>query len=146
MSDLFGRERLVEIFLVEDNPGDVCLTREALKSDRLRNRLSVVRDVVEAMSYLRRELNGAVRPDLILPDLNLPRKDGREVLAEIETDGDLKLIPVVLTTFTAPGDVLSACGLHANCCIAKPGDLGEFLTVVESIENSWSSTVRLPSK
>lgn len=147
MSGSIGKERLVEILLVEDNPGDVRLTQEALKSDRPWNRLSVVRDGVEAMSYLRRELSGAVRPDLILLDLNLPRKDGREVLAEIKTDEDLKRIPVVvLTTSTAPGDVLGAYGLHANCYIAKPGDLGEFMAVVKSIENFWFSTVRLPSK
>lgn len=138
---------MVEILLVEDNPGDVRLTQEALKSDRPWNHLSVVRDGVEAMSYLRHESSRAVRPDLILLDLNLPRKDGREVLSEIKADENLKHIPVVvLTTSTAPGDILSAYGLHANCYIAKPADLDEFLSVVKSIEDFWFSTVRLPSK
>jgi chemotaxis family two-component system response regulator Rcp1 len=146
-SDLIGMERLVEILLVEDNPGDVRLTQEALKSDWPWNHLSVVRDGVEAMAYLRQECNGATRPDLILLDLNLPRKDGREVLAEIKGDEDLKLIPVVvLTTSAAERDIRSAYALHANCYITKPVDLDEFMTIVKSIENFWFSTVRLPSK
>jgi CheY-like chemotaxis protein len=139
----------VEILLVEDNPGDVRLTREALKSDRLWNTLQVVRDGVEAMAYLRREgeFRGAVRPDLILLDLNLPRKDGREVLAEIKADDDLKLIPVVvLTTSQAEEDVLKAYGSHANCYITKPVDLAKFMTVVKSIEHFWFAIVRLPPK
>ena len=139
----------VEILLVEDNPGDVRLTREALKSDRLWNTLQVVRDGVEAMAYLRREgeFRGAVRPDLILLDLNLPRKDGREVLAEIKADDDLKLIPVVvLTTSQAEEDVLKAYGSHANCYITKPVDLAKFMAVVKSIEHFWFAIVRLPPK
>jgi chemotaxis family two-component system response regulator Rcp1 len=147
MDDLIRMRRLVEILLVEDNPGDVRLTQEALTSDRPWSRLSVVRDGVEAMSYLRGEYSAAVRPDLILLDLNLPRKDGREVLAEIKSDEDLRLIPVVvLTTSTAESDILSAYGLHANCYIAKPADLDEFMMAVKSIEQFWFSTVRLPSK
>src|ERR1035438_7722554 len=147
MNNLIRKQRLVEILLVEDNPGDVRLTQEALKSDRPWNHLSVVRDGVEAMSYLRHESSRAVRPDLILLDLNLPRKDGREVLSEIKADESPKLIPVVvLTTSTAPEDILGAYGLHANCYIAKPADLDEFLSVVRSIEIFWFSTVRLPSK
>jgi chemotaxis family two-component system response regulator Rcp1 len=147
MGDVMTGVRPAEILLVEDNPGDVRLTREALNSDRLWNTLHVVRDGVEAMAYLRREgeFPDAVRPDLILLDLNLPRKDGREVLAEIKADQDLKVIPVVvLTTSQATEDVLKAYGSHANCYITKPVDLHKFMTVLKSIENFWFAIVRLP--
>jgi CheY-like chemotaxis protein len=149
MGDITANAGSVEILLVEDNPGDVRLTQEALKSDRLWNTLQVVRDGVEAMAYLRREgeFRGAVRPDLILLDLNLPRKDGREVLAEIKADDDLKLIPVVvLTTSQAEEDILKAYGSHANCYITKPVDLAKFMAVVKSIEHFWFAIVRLPPK
>ena len=115
--------RPVEIFLVEDNPGDVCLTRESLKDSKLLNHMSVVNNGVEAMAYLRREGRylDAVRPDLILLDLNLPKKDGREVLAEIKADERLRRIPVVvLTTSSAEKDILETYDLHANCYITKP--------------------------
>jgi CheY-like chemotaxis protein len=136
-----------KILLVEDNPGDVRLTREALKEGKILNDLSVVGDGVEALAYLRREdgYAGAERPDLILLDLNLPKKDGREVLEEIKRDGDLKKIPVVvLTTSAAERDVLKAYDLHANCYIAKPVDLGQFMKVVQLIEDFWLTIVRLP--
>jgi CheY-like chemotaxis protein len=139
----------VEILLVEDNAGDVRLTREALNSDRLWNNLSVARDGMEAMAYLRQEgsFAGVTRPDLILLDLNLPRKDGREVLAEIKADVNLKLIPVViLTTSDAEEDVLKAYGLHANCYVTKPVDLRQFMKAVKSIEDFWLALVRLPRK
>ena len=137
----------VEILLVEDNPADVRLTREALNSDRLWNHLSVAKDGVEAMAYLRREgtFAEAARPDLILLDLNLPKKDGREVLAEIKADADLKLIPVVVLTLSAvEEDILKSYGLHANCYIQKPVDLRQFMKVMKSIENFWLAIVKLP--
>ena len=147
MGDTTTNAGAVEILLVEDNPGDVRLTQEALKSDSLWSTLRVVRDGVEATAYLRREgeFRGAVRPDLILLDLNLPRKDGREVLAEIKADDDLKLIPVVvLTTSQAEEDILRAYGSHANCYITKPVELAKFMTVLKSIEHFWFAIVRLP--
>ncbi|MBC8170894.1 MAG: response regulator [Anaerolineae bacterium] len=137
----------INILLIEDNPGDVRLTVEALKDTRLYNHLSVVNDGVEAMAFLRQEAPfvDVPRPDLILLDLNLPRKDGREVLAEIKTDDDLKRIPVViLTTSSDEQDVLGTYNLHANCYIAKPVDLNQFLTIVKSIQNFWFSIVKLP--
>lgn len=137
----------IEILLVEDNPGDVRLTREALKDGKVLNRLSVVTDGVEAMEYLRRkgQYAAAPRPDVILLDLNLPRKDGREVLAELKTDPDLKRIPVVvLTTSDAEKDVLKAYDLHANCYITKPMDLMQFTTVVRAAEDFWLTIVKLP--
>jgi CheY-like chemotaxis protein len=149
MGDATTNAGAVEILLVEDNPGDVRLTQEALKSDSLWSTLRVVRDGVEATAYLRREgeFRGAVRPDLILLDLNLPRKDGREVLAEIKADDDLKLIPVVvLTTSQADEDILKAYGAHANCYITKPVELAKFMTVLKSIEHFWFAIVRLPPK
>lgn len=139
--------RAVEILLVEDSPGDVRLTQEALKDSKLLNNLSVVRDGVEAMAFLRREGNyaEAVRPDLILLDLNLPRKDGREVLQEIKFDDDLKRIPVVvLTTSANEKDILTTYNLHANCYITKPVDFMQFISVVKSIENFWFTIVKLP--
>ena len=140
--------RRVEILLVEDNPGDVRLTRESLKEDKLWNKLNVVRDGVEALEYLRFEgdFAGATRPDLILLDLNLPRKSGLEVLREIKSDSDLRRIPVViLTTSTAEEDVLGTYDSHANCYVTKPVDLEQFIKVVRSIEQFWLSIVELPA-
>ncbi len=137
----------VEILLVEDNPGDVRLTIEGLKEGKVRNNLSVVEDGVEALAFLRKQgkYNDAVRPDLILLDLNLPKKDGREVLLEIKSDDELCSIPVVvLTTSKAEQDILKAYSLHANCYITKPVDLDQFLAVVESIEDFWFTIVKLP--
>ena len=137
----------IEILLVEDNPGDADLAREALMDSKLNNNLFTVDDGVKAMDYLhkRGEYMDAVRPDLILLDLNLPRKDGREVLAEIKTHPDLKRIPVViLTTSRAEEDVLKTYNLHANCYITKPINLDQFIHVVQSIENFWLSIVVLP--
>jgi len=146
MSDAaFGRP--VEILLVEDNPGDVRLTRETLKDSKLLNHMSVVDDGVEAMAFLRREGKyvKATRPDLILLDLNLPKKDGREVLAEIKTDEQLRRIPVVvLTTSSAEQDILKMYDLHANCYITKPVDLNQFSAVVKAIEEFWFTIVKLP--
>jgi len=137
----------IEILLVEDNPGDVELTEEALNGAKVRNRLHVVTDGVEAMAFLRREgkYADAPTPDLILLDLNLPRKDGREVLAEIKADPHLGRIPVVvLTTSEAERDVLQTYELHANCFVTKPVDLHQFLEVVKSIEGFWLTVVKLP--
>jgi CheY-like chemotaxis protein len=139
--------RPVEILLVEDNPGDVRLTIEALREGKVRNHLSVATDGVEAMAFLRREGEhaAAARPDLILLDLNLPRKDGRQVLAEIKADEDLRTIPVViLTTSKADEDILRSYDLHANCYVTKPVDLDQFITVVKSIEDFWLTIVALP--
>jgi two-component system, chemotaxis family, response regulator Rcp1 len=139
--------RPVEILLVEDNPGDVRLTREALKEGKVRNHLYVAPDGVEALRFLRREqgYEDAVRPDLILLDLNLPKKDGRQVLEEIKNDLQLRTIPVViLTSSQAEQDICRAYDLHANCYVTKPVDLDQFITVVKSIENFWFSIVKLP--
>ena len=141
--------RPIEILLVEDNPGDVRLTIEGLNEGKVRNNLHVVRDGVEAVAFLRRQgaFNNVPRPDLILLDLNLPRMDGREVLAEVKADPALKTIPVVvLTTSRAEQDVLQSYELQANCYITKPVDLEHFITVVRSIEEFWLSTVRLPNR
>jgi two-component system, chemotaxis family, response regulator Rcp1 len=139
----------VEILLVEDNPADVRLTREVLGLNRFWNNLGVAKDGVEAMAYLRQEgeFAGAPRPDLILLDLNLPRKDGRDVLAEIKASEDLKLIPVVvLTTSTLEDDIRGAYRLCANSFVTKPMDLPEFMKAVQSIEDYWFATARLPSR
>jgi two-component system, chemotaxis family, response regulator Rcp1 len=139
--------RPIEILLVEDNPGDVRLAIEALRESKVRNNLHVARDGVEALEFLRREERhvDAPRPDLVLLDLNLPRKDGREVLAEIKADADLHTIPVViLTTSRAEQDVLRSYELQANCYITKPVDLDQFITVVKSIEDFWLTIVTLP--
>jgi two-component system, chemotaxis family, response regulator Rcp1 len=138
--------RQVEVLLVEDNPGDVRLTQEALKDGKVCNRLSVVGDGVEALAFLRREgpYGNAPRPDLILLDLNLPKKDGRDVLAEIKVDKDLKRIPVVvLTTSNAEKDVLRTNDLHANCYITKPVDFEQFVKVVKLIEDFWFTIIKL---
>ena len=139
--------RPVEILLVEDNPGDVRLTIEALKEAKVLNKLMVVKDGVEALSLLRQEGQYAQvpPPDLILLDLNLPKKDGREVLAEIKNDDKLKHIPVViLTTSRDEQDVLKSYNLHANCYISKPVELDQFVRVVKSIEDFWLGIVVLP--
>jgi CheY-like chemotaxis protein len=137
----------IQILLVEDNEGDVRLTREVLKDGHIRNTLNVVGDGVEALAYLRqeREYAATLPQDLILLDLNLPKKDGREVLAEIKADPVLRRIPVVvLTTSSSEVDVLSAYDLHANCYITKPVDLDQFIKVVRSIEDFWLAIVKLP--
>jgi chemotaxis family two-component system response regulator Rcp1 len=139
--------RPVEILLVEDNPGDVRLTLETLKDSKLLNHMSVVNDGVEAMAFLRHEGQyvQATRPDLILLDLNLPKKDGREVLAEIKTDAHLRRIPVVvLTTSSADRDINTMYDLHANCYITKPVNLDQFGDVVRAIEGFWFTIVKLP--
>ncbi|MCI0680804.1 MAG: response regulator [Gemmataceae bacterium] len=141
--------RPAEILLVEDNRGDVELTREALEDAKVSNRLHVVQDGVEAMEFLRRQgpHAAAPRPDLILLDLNLPRKDGREVLAEIKADDDLRVIPVVvLTTSKADEDIMKSYKHHVNSYITKPVDFAGFTKVVKSIECFWFSVVVLPSK
>jgi len=137
----------IEILLVEDNPGDADLAKEALASSKVHNTLHVVGDGVEAMAFLRRTGRYAQvpRPDLVLLDLNLPKKDGREVLAEVKADADLKRIPVViLTTSKDEEDVLKTYNLHANCFITKPIDLNQFLKVVKAIEDFWLTIVKLP--
>jgi len=138
----------IEILLVEDNPGDARLAKEALRESKFKNNLNAVSDGVEAMDYLYKkgDYSDAVTPDLILLDLNLPRKDGREVLAEIKSSEILKRIPVViLTTSTAEEDILKTYDLHANCYITKPIDLDQFMKVVKSIEDFWITIVKLPS-
>jgi two-component system, chemotaxis family, response regulator Rcp1 len=139
--------RPVQILLVEDNPGDVGLTIEALKEAKVLNKLTVVKDGIEALSLLRRQGQHAhaARPDLILLDLNLPKKDGREVLAEIKADDNLKRIPVIiLTTSQNEQDVVKSYNLYANCYITKPLDLDQFIKVVKSIEDFWLGIVVLP--
>ena len=139
----------IEILLVEDNPGDVRLTKEALKEAKVNNRLHVVTDGEQALLFLRGagQYGASPRPDLILLDLNLPRKDGREVLAEIKQDKDLRRIPVViLTTSKAEEDICRSYHLHANCYITKPVDLEQFIKVVHSIDDFWLTIVRLPAK
>lgn len=137
----------IEILLVEDNPGDIRLTQEAFKGGRLTNNLSVVQNGVEALDFLRQKgrYRSAPRPDIILLDLNLPLKDGREVLAEIKADNDLKRIPIIiLTTSSNENDIFAAYNLHANCYITKPLDMNRFIDIVRSIEGFWFQIVRLP--
>jgi CheY-like chemotaxis protein len=139
----------VEILLVEDNKGDVGLIEEVFEESKIKNQLHIAEDGEEAMRYLHGEgkFSGSRLPDLILLDLNLPKKDGREVLREIKEDENLNNIPViVLTTSNAEKDVLEAYGLHANAYITKPLDFDQFIKVVESIENFWLEIVRLPTK
>lgn len=139
----------LDVLLVEDNPGDARLASEAFKEGDFLTRLHVVQDGIEALAFLRREKNygSAPRPDLVLLDLNLPRKDGREVLAEIKADEDLRSIPViVLTTSQAEADIRKSYKLHANCYIVKPVDFDRFIDVVKGIEAFWCSLVRLPPK
>ena len=138
----------IEILLVEDNPGDVDLAREALETGKVRNTLNVVGDGEAALAFLRRQgqYAGVPRPGLVLLDLNLPRKDGREVLSEIKTDPHLRRIPVViLTSSKAEEDILKTYDLHANCFITKPIDLNQFIKVVQAIEDFWFTIVQLPS-
>ncbi|MHB8422928.1 MAG: response regulator [Leptospirales bacterium] len=140
--------RQVEFLLIEDNPGDVRLTREALRESKVRNNLNVVGDGEEALLYLRKQppYTDVSRPDIILLDLNLPRKDGKEVLAEIKADPQLKRIPVVvITSSAAERDIIRTYDLHVNCYVTKPVDLDQFIKVVQSIESFWLTIVRLPS-
>jgi chemotaxis family two-component system response regulator Rcp1 len=141
--------KVIDILLVEDNPGDVRLAQEALKESKVRNKLFVVEDGVEAMAFLHREGKYAdsPRPDLILLDLNLPRKSGREVLAEVKTNEDFKRIPVVvLTVSRAEEDIIRCYNHHANCYITKPLDFNQFMEVTKSIEEFWLNIVKLPPK
>jgi len=138
----------IEILLVEDNPGDSRLAKEALKESKLINNLSIAEDGVEAMNFLYKKgkYSNAPRPDLVILDLNLPKKDGREVLAEIKNDDNLKRIPVVILTISkAEEDILKTYNLHANCFITKPLDLNQFIKVVKSIEDFWLTIVKLPN-
>lgn len=142
------RHDSIEILLVEDSPGDVRLTREALREARVANNLHVVGDGAEAMDFLTRSgrHTGAPRPDMILLDLNLPKMGGREVLARIKGDEELKRIPViVLTTSDAEADILDSYGLHANCYLVKPVDVDRFFEQVRTIEGFWLSIVKLPA-
>ena len=146
---MYGKEfgKPIEILLVEDNPGDVRLTMELLRESKIRNHVDAVNDGIEAMAYLRKEakFSGKPRPDLILLDLNMPRKDGREVLAEVKQDPDLRQIPVViLTTSSAEQDIVRSYNDHANAYITKPVDLDQFSKVVRSIEEFWFTIVKLP--
>lgn len=138
----------VDILLVEDNPGDVRLTREALKEGKIKNSLHVVEDGIAALEFLRQtgQYKNVPKPDIILLDLNLPKKDGKEVLTEIKQDETLKKIPVViLTTSRSEEDVFKSYNLHANCYIIKPIDLEQFFNVVRSIEDFWLTVVKLPN-
>lgn len=139
----------VDILLVEDNPGDARLAKEALKESKVNNLLSIVEDGVEAMEYLyqRGKYTNVTRPDLIILDLNLPKKDGRQVLHEIKSDERLRRIPVViLTTSNAEEDILKTYNLHANCFITKPLDITQFMKVVQSIQDFWFTIVKLPPR
>jgi CheY-like chemotaxis protein len=141
--------KTIHILMVEDNPGDVRLTMEALNGAKIRNNIDVVQDGVEAISFLRREgkYTNSILPDLILLDLNLPKKDGREVLAEIKADEHLRRIPVViLTSSQAEQDILKAYDLHANAYVTKPVDLEQFITVIRSIEDFWLEIVKFPNQ
>lgn len=149
MSSMDSNTTPIEILLVEDNPGDARLTLEAMREAKVVNRIHVVEDGVEAMEFLRRQgrFDDAPRPALILLDLNMPRKDGREVLAEIKIDPDLKRIPVVvLTTSRDEEDVLRAYDLHANCYVTKPVDLAQFMKIISQIDEFWINVVSLPRK
>ena len=140
--------KVVDILLVEDNEGDARLAKEAMRDSKIRNTLHHVTDGEEAMAFLRKEgkYAKAPRPDLILLDLNLPKKDGRQVLAEIKDDDELKRIPVViLTVSSAEEDILKSYNLHANCYITKPIDLSQFMKVVRSVEDFWLTIVKLPN-
>ena len=146
---MIQKSGMVEILMVEDNPADIRLTKEAFKDAKVLNNMHIVVDGEEAMAFLRREGNSpdAPRPDLILLDLNLPKKDGREVLAEIKKDPELKRIPVViLTTSEDEKDIFKAYDLHVNAYVKKPVDLNQFMKVVEAVEDFWLTVVRLPSK
>jgi CheY-like chemotaxis protein len=147
MDDINEEARPIEILLVEDNPGDMRLTKEALKEGKVYNNLHWVKDGVDALEFLRREGKHAQapRPDIILLDLNLPKKDGREVLSVVKNDDQLKHIPVVvLTTSKAEEDVVRSYNLHANCYVTKPVDLEKFISVVHAIDRFWLTVVTLP--
>jgi CheY-like chemotaxis protein len=139
----------IEVLLVEDDPGDVLMTREAFEEHKVRNNLTVVSDGEDALAYVRREGDyaNATRPDLILLDLNLPRRDGREVLAELKADPELREIPVVvLTTSAADADILASYRLHANAYVTKPVDFERFISVVKQIDEFFVSLVKLPRR
>jgi two-component system, chemotaxis family, response regulator Rcp1 len=143
----FGKMKVIEILLVEDSPSDADLTAETFSESKILNRLHIVEDGVAALEFLRQQggYADAPRPDLILLDLNLPRKNGQEVLAEIKVDPELKTIPVViLTTSAAEEDILKSYSLHANSYITKPVDLDQFISAVRSIEGFWLAAVQLP--
>jgi CheY-like chemotaxis protein len=146
--DIDALGRPANFLLVEDNPGDVRLTQEALKSHKVQNNLHVVCDGEEALAYLRKQgkYKDAPRPDIILLDLNLPKKDGREVLADIKSDPLLKCIPVVvITSSEAEQDIIKSYNLNANCYVTKPVNLNQFIKVVQSINEFWITIVKLPS-
>ena len=148
MTDITS-ERLVEILLIEDNPGDVRLTQEAFKQSKVSNRLHIATDGIEALAFLRHEgpYKNVPVPDLILLDLNLPKKEGREVLEEIKQDKALRHIPVIVLTISeADKDILETYNLHANCFITKPVDFNEFVKVVQFIEKFWLTVVNLPEE
>ena len=139
--------KIVEILLIEDNPGDARLTQEALNEGKVKNNLQIAYDGVEATDFLfrRNQYQDAPRPDLIILDLNLPKKNGQEVLAEIKADDNLKSIPVIVLTISkAEEDIIRSYNLHANCFLIKPIDLNQFFDVVRSIEDFWLSLVKLP--
>jgi len=149
MKSIKEHARPIDILLIEDNPGDTRLTEEAFKNANVHNTLHVTQDGVEAMTFLRREgkYSNAPRPDLILLDLNLPRKDGFEVLEEIKADESLRRIPtVILTTSSAEEDIIKTYKLHANCYITKPVELDQFINVTKSLEKFWLAVVELPTK
>lgn len=144
-----GQARQIDILLIEDNAGDVRLVREALRDGKLINDVAAVSDGYQALAYLRRQgqYGKVSQPDLILLDLNLPGKDGREVLAEIKTDPELRRIPVVVVSSSqAEEDIVKTYNLHANCYVTKPVNLDRFVQVVKSIEDFWVSIVRLPRR
>ncbi|MDB2685623.1 response regulator [Mariniblastus sp.] len=149
MSDLEAPVKPIDILLVDDDPGDVLLTQKALKNGKIYNSLSVAKDGVEALEYLRREgpFKDVTRPDLILLDLNMPRKNGKETLEEIKKDPDLKTIPVVvLTTSDADKDVLASYDLNAACYVTKPVDIQQFTKVVNSLKEFWLCVVKFPPR
>lgn len=141
--------RIIDILLVEDNPGDIRLTKEVLKEGKIKNMLSVVNDGEEAINFLKKngKYKDAISPDLILLDLNLPKKNGREVLIQIKSDPELSSIPVIiLTTSDAENDIISTYASHANCYITKPVDFNQFINVIRVIEDFWLTIVKLPKK
>jgi len=141
--------RIIDILLVEDNPGDIRLTKEVLKEGKIKNMLSVVNDGEEAIDFLKKngKYKDAISPDLILLDLNLPKKNGREVLIQIKSDPELSSIPVIiLTTSDAENDIISTYASHANCYITKPVDFNQFINVIRVIEDFWLTIVKLPKK
>ena len=146
LNDIYNAKP-IEILMVEDNPGDIRLTKEALKEGKIINNLHIARDGVEAMEFLYKEgkYKNAIRPDLVLLDLNLPGKSGHEVLAEIKNNPDLKRIPVIILSISKlEEDILKSYNNYANCYIIKPVDFNQFVEVVKSIENFWISIVKLP--